>query len=765
MESFKNDFSDFFGLENNQSFDGYYNPFIDYISSNQKNLNGNLIQNRNYFFIERIKMFFNKELEKSGSHDKMLDEHILKNCTNIIIDDFSPLINNTIIEKVKGLILRNDSSAKIYQEVITLIMEAIEWARLDLNNYFEYNKKVFKEAIRKSLNETYIKANKKFINRINVLCGGVPDWVYYKLFSRYFYLSESELSFSDGTRYKLESEDLVQYYGVDDSLQTHEHNSKIIFNLLQVEAPKELNLRKLLGCFKKYNEKAYVKLSDCIQKEVLKLHFGDICLKNNYCLLFADEDIVYESFLKSFINRFQRRIKPLKKVDYTYLMYPYKKLDNENLIMNGKETFNNFINNYFIDGTEVLNLFTNYDTVLQDYEILDNLRSRNEIKVRDILDFCNEFTWNYAKRLKNFYPDFYSDEYLFSRFYIQLGLARDAYQENVNGFLWGHFSFVLQMIENKFGYKAKHHKDIDHHDEIIGKLNNNLKKYDIRISNNQYKENYLVSLMDYGYATTIQLDLFPYLEQIGDAIYDVAVSKILFQNPKYFGYNAETNFKSMLDNDKREYVSAKKQIKIAKSLGLHEIFLKNNYQIFEKEISNKEETFRNFGREEYKYYADSYEMLIASIYLEFGLEKAYNFATNTFLENYPELNYQSLTIDDKDISSIEKYKTSFINDEFDNYDLADYYELQYPTKLVLLNGFNHIEKPQYYSILVSSLYKLANVLLNNNKTKLERINLVNSYARIIKDEINDVSITSYMVYYFLNYGIETMINVIKDYIK
>ena len=245
---------------------------------------------------------------------------------------------------------------------------------------------------------------------------------------------------------------------------------------------------------------------------------------------------------------------------------------------------------------------------------------------------------------------------------------------------------LLDCVDNKYGTHCKFKFDSDARDKSYKKLVEFLNQYNINPSDD-YKHLYITSMLDRKCATIDENEMFPMLEQFGDAIYQLAVDNMLFFNP-----NKKVNHK-----DEEEYVNAKFQRRVAEKFKLNELYISALTESFNSKYESPYLNDGVFVLDGGNYIADMLEMIIGSVGIEFGTQKALDFATQ-LIHNYDKtllmplfVKYDPYEIYNSAIKT-EYYDKIFpplldpITDEYDK----EYRQLLIPiTKIVLIKFFGN----------------------------------------------------------------------------
>ena len=232
-----------------------------------------------------------------------------------------------------------------------------------------------------------------------------------------------------------------------------------------------------------------------------------------------------------------------------------------------------------------------------------------------------------------YHPDCFSSENIWKRVYLKayaVTLLTDDVQMQFS-YLQRIFADLIKEIERRIGICTVHQLDTEARDKHFNELKSLLGSYGIEATN-EHKDDYVISLLDRDTALIEEAESFPVLEQIGDAIYGLAVAELLVYDP-----NTED-----LAEKYEDFTRAEAQVFISKKLGFDKLYLQiglpAKYVEFDTLFYNmetfNEEKLQALNKE--KYLADSLEMIIGSVYRDLGIENAIGFAKKLLLATYPE---------------------------------------------------------------------------------------------------------------------------------
>jgi len=715
---------------------------------------------------------------------------LIMRLSNLLYKEFEGfIISQEYKQNFVNAIARNNSNDKIFKNFLLKLSSASFYYKNKINEkektfqsndilydlmdrYFYKDILIIIENTKKDiyLNKKEIKV---FINTMNKICNGININTYLESIARYSNASRIECNIKyDGDKiYKISRFNLDSlYYGCEILIEEY------LFDLFGLNSKDYKNDNGYLISFIGFistlekNEPAkYEKINNYIVEKIKTMEFGKLCLEKGYNLSLADKNNYINAFSKYELGWFTKANSyDVKIKDYNYLAYPMADVP-KCVLEEGKKISDEMLSNYFStnDLQRAKDLFYNPNTII-------NIYDNKEVEINSCILSA------FDKRTLDFVPDYDSYENKYNRLYIACYLYKNG-SSQYKTMLWERiYSFILRPLAAKYNLHSIFEKESEKHQEVLDILFKSLNRFGIKTSNvsEEFKNNCLISLMDYSYSTLKQDSMFPVLEQIGDAIFDVVVTNLLYLDPRIRAKNCDngTNCMNEIDSLKKKYCSADEQTNIAIELKLNEIYLVSNLDA-KKTIRKEKNEFTYIDYDAYhaKYFADSYEMIIGTIYNEFGLDVAYKFAEDTFLTVFPNFKVvkELSSLLDKSGNNIEKVqnKLSEICSEYELYqflsEAGSYLLTVKPDFRIKFRDEYYLGNLSYnygdlnYRILEVSLMKLACIIIFGNSTKEQRIKLnLNFYN--IKSKNHEFSINSIAVYEFLNNGITAMIDSVKN---
>ena len=228
-------------------------------------------------------------------------------------------------------------------------------------------------------------------------------------------------------------------------------------------------------------------------------------------------------------------------------------------------------------------------------------------------------------------PDCFSFENIWKRVYLKayaVTLLSDDEQMQFS-YLQRIFVDLIKAIERRIGICTVFQLDTSTREKHFEELKRILGTYGINASE-EHKSDYIISLLDRDTALIEEAESFPVLEQLGDAIYGLAVAELLFYNPDT--ENLAENFE--------HFTRAEAQVLISKKQGFDKLYLQIGLPAKYVEFDSLFYDYETFDEEKLqalnqeKYLADSLEMIIGSVYRDLGIEQAIGFAKQLLLKTF-----------------------------------------------------------------------------------------------------------------------------------
>ena len=387
------------------------------------------------------------------------------------------------------------------------------------------------------------------------------------------------------------------------------------------------------------SDKHAEKLLDYIFGEIQKDDFGKKLLANNLDLIYMLKDMfVHKLELRTFKLTFERFYDKYQVFAwYNGRCYPFSKTDEDaKNIQKGAELFKGFIADVYPKDKDKMLEFISHQ--------IANPTILSVAKKWTLVDILEARTFGYFPKLTDkqaielLRPDYFSMENVLNRVYLtayEVGCFTRFNVKETNACLFEIFYDMCQFIFEKLGIQTSYQRDVKWRDDNFCALRDKLKAYNISISES-LKQDYIISLLDRKIAIQEESIRFPVLEQLGDAIYGLAVGELLFYNPQAVKGIAKTY---------EEYIKAESQIRISKLCGFDKLYIgasslpNKHYDDTvlnpDEDVDYTSEAYRDRNIE--KYLADSLEMIIGTICKDCGFEVALNFSKTILKNAYPDV--------------------------------------------------------------------------------------------------------------------------------
>ncbi len=351
-----------------------------------------------------------------------------------------------------------------------------------------------------------------------------------------------------------------------------------------------------------------------------------------------------------------------------------------------------------------------------------------------------------------YHPDCFTSENIWNRVYLKAYAVTLLSEDEQTQFSYLQRIFVdlIKTIEKRIKICTVHQVDTTTRDKHYLKLKKMLSSYGIE-ANDEYKSNYIISLLDRDTALIEEAEVFPMLEQAGDAIYGLAVAELLFYNPNNLFYPKDTYDPSGKNIAERfeKYTRAEAQVLISKKHKINEMYLQTGLpakytefgSIFFDYETSDEEQLQSLNQE--KYLADSLEMIIGAIAIDKGTTCALRFAKQLLKETYPKPFSKEIHIEDRNGHDED------IDWEYWPRILPGPYTDMSDAHRVMWNALNRV-------VLITSI---------GTDDKDKRRYITSSFGNTaIYGEENDYDV-SWPFYYYLHNGLEFVLQKYSDTIR
>ena len=337
----------------------------------------------------------------------------------------------------------------------------------------------------------------------------------------------------------------------------------------------------------KYHGLAYV-------KKIVDFAFSQICQTKEGLFIYEHKLPLYflsssleNNILTLAINKIKRRLGQAINLNINLeeaqgLLYPvHYGFDQE--IAKGKEVFINFIQKkaYPNDASFVLKLFSDTNSVIQDETKGNNILKKRKIALAEMLDYDILDYYDFDE-LKAYFtglnPNFSTNDATLSRFYYRVYLISKYANDITNECIYEVYFDLLNMLNLKYNLLCHYQINNELREAKYKALKEVLAAFALKIDDS-YKAIYIAALLDRKSATLNETMLYAELEQLGDAIYNLAVCNILF-------YNEETK---LTNKTKEEYIKADAEVKVANYLCLNKLYISNLFAALNSKYLDHEE--------------------------------------------------------------------------------------------------------------------------------------------------------------------------------
>lgn len=238
------------------------------------------------------------------------------------------------------------------------------------------------------------------------------------------------------------------------------------------------------------------------------------------------------------------------------------------------------------------------------------------------------------------HPDFFSAENIWNRVYLKAYILTCMVKEEQDRYVCLHKIYldVIKLLESRFGLKTAHQVDDEARAHKYLALKEKLASLDVEISDSR-REEYIIALLDWDTALREEYDTFPILEQLGDALYGLAVAEMLFYQP-----NSEGPGLVSMANRFEDMTRAEAQITLSRFHGFdklyHSVGASGKYGEHDSGYGSNDAFVINDTANKWelreKYLADSLEMILGAVCRDRGFETALRLAKRLLTEAYPQ---------------------------------------------------------------------------------------------------------------------------------
>ena len=563
----------------------------------------------------------------------------------------------------KFWILLNEQFPNRYGEVniftIPIIDEFRKVQEDEINRSYEQLKKIIEKVASGVKNNCY--RNAELISFFNDDRTPLNDELNQFLFKRTNY------DFNKAIERGSDSQSIVIYYNRvknnSSALQTSINNNNILqLALVNDESfwskHNNFNIISFLNEIVEENDIRHAeKVLSFIFDNLQKMPNMNLVIKNNFPLYMSKYNELVESLEDQTFRFSFKRLESycdLSKVKSVPLCYPMSKAE-PSFFEIGKKVWERFISKYnYPNDYDIVNRYISDE--------INQFVAGDKHNYDDIAVILDSASFHYSadsedRRLFSAYhPDCFSFENIWNRVYLKaycVTLLSDDEQKQFS-YLQRIFVDLIKTIEKRIKICTVHQLDTTTRDKHYSNLKKLLKTYGIEV-NDEHKSNYIISLLDRDTAMIEEAKAFPMLEQIGDAIYGLAVAELLFYNPDNLFYpmnNYDPDGKNIAERFEK-FTRAEAQVLISKKHKIDELYLQTGLpakfteydSIFFDYDTLNEEQLQALNKE--KYIADSLEMIIGTIFIDKGINHALNFAKQLLRKTYPKDFSKEIHIEDK----------------------------------------------------------------------------------------------------------------------
>lgn len=415
------------------------------------------------------------------------------------------------------------------------------------------------------------------------------------------------------------------------------------------------------------------------------------------------------------------------KVKNVPLCYPMSPVE-ETYFAIGQNVWNHFIREYNYPGdaekveaylSNEVNRFLSGDT--HDH--------RDIAVILDAAPFCYSADNEDRRLFQAYHPDCFSFENIWKRVYLKVyAVTRLTDDEQMQfSYLQRVFVDLIKSIERRIGICTAHQLDTETRDQHFLSLKKQLEAYGVEATD-AHKNDYIIALLDRDTALIEEAESFPVLEQIGDAIYGLAVAELLFYDP---------NTKRMAKKYE-DLTRAETQVLLSKKIGLDKLYLQIGLPakyveydtLFFDLETYKEEKLQELNQE--KYLADSLEMIIGAVYRDLGIQQALQLTKRLLITAFPKQLHHEVhpTEENRHSQDIDR----------------DYWTRIFPAPCSVMTNELHT--------LWNALNKVILIVSLGTDDKNKRRYITNSFGNTAIYEKNQDCEVSWAFHDYLNHGLE-----------
>lgn len=545
-------------------------------------------------------------------------------------------------EKALNMFDRKQYSGKLLKDLLSKFIRALESCKNKdgIRNYLERDIRRTAKAISDCLAEKSFAPLKKVIEKI---ASGVKSDCYFVAEKEDYVAQERE------TRVLL-NKFLFEDYGIKGEPVNVYNSGETLNELIYKKAlldddefwkeHSKFRISAFTDAIYEYNDEKHAqKVWKYIIDKIKGNEIGAKLLEKNLPVKYLFENRIFDSLKERLFKIFSRFecVYDLDKIRDEACCYPHTKCENaEEKIACGKVLTDGFFKAvYPADSRKAIDFFNGQINGEEPFYVNDFT------SVKDLFyGYTSRLWFDDAERaaVLVYCPEYFSAENIWNRIYL-IAYAANKLESNIDkcyANLFEMFYSLFRAVERKLGLKTTFQKDNDSREKAYAGLKGILNKYGVEISD-KHKNDYITSLLDRKVADAEEMERFPALEQLGDAVYGFAVAEMMFYQPT--DYEPDSIFK-----DYDNYVCANAQVEICRKTGLDKLYISPlTLSYKQSENTGHDKAFSVIGQEsdskdcKLKFLADSLEMVIGTICNDLGYAAAIEFSKRIVKEQFPDI--------------------------------------------------------------------------------------------------------------------------------
>ena len=721
-----------------------------------------------------------KHFQRSLYECKRAEVELFINAVAIVVlrwclveSDFaSSILNDEELRKCRDLYKRKQFKSSKIKSLLAHVAMLDDFIlteiSVDARKLYDLLFKDISVEIEKLRNEAFLKEFKPLVKVINEITSGVKKECYLSVRDHDEDISSEVIDYvKDNYNYNLslyDSFNTAQSY-INSSIYGNMQpllRSLLLYDKAFWESKKDFNLISFIAFIQNVHGVKYVfKIVDYMMQEIKKHEwFNKFITKSLKIPVMCQDDIINKLVERSYDSAFGvlgQDFYEKTQEHAEYLVYPIRssscKSSIENIKVNicrGHAIFDKFIKTIFCDHIDAINVLfadihnkfllnsiSNYKKSLTVAIILD----------KDVLGYVPSY--NDIELLKLVDDDFMSDENVWNRLYLKCYLISCAVDEDtVHSYIYEVFYGLFKIIGEEFNIQTSMQNDKKLRNEKFNELSNVMLSYGLDIANSTCKNLYINALLDRKMALVDEVQKFPELEQLGDAIYGFALSELAFYNVNNAVRNDHFSKRSIYKEiESRE--TAEFQVKISKTLGLDNAYISTSVYSYKYDRGDSLEFDVKDDSNE-AYLADTVEMIIAVVCKDFGLSAAISFAEK--LISSTDENFGKIL---READSVKRYQMTEVN--------RSYWEMCRPAEFS--------ECSHYHTVHWRAVDKLlkTHIIGTDTKEKRDMITIpyrTNNFYKALMLNDSDVKNFDFIInpvfYDYLNNDIQFVIEKYKE---